>query len=182
MGWPSTVISRFLVFLVGIGLLLAGAHGVGLWADIPLAHSLAQRMDRLWYFTAAQQPWWPWALGGTAALVILLGLSLIVAVLRPRHYRDADLAQRSLGLLSVAPGAVADAIASSLEGVDGILGAQGKAHRPAGIPTISITVAISPHSDIDPLRELLESTAAHAASSFGSDAPSFRYFLRVDKL
>ncbi len=182
MGWPTVLISRLLVFLAGAALLIGGGYGIALWADMPLAHSLALRMDRLWYFTAPQQQWWPWVLGAAALVCALVGIALIVAVTRPRPHRVTELAQRSLGRLSVNPDAVADAIASSIEGIDGVSKAQANARKIAGVPTISITITIDAHTDVGALRALLESTTVHAAASFGPNAPSFRYFVRADKL
>lgn len=171
-----------MVFIAGAALLVGGAYGVALWAGLPLAHSLARRMDRMWYFTAAEQQWWPWALGGAAALCLLAGIALIVAVLRPRPHRMAVLAHRSLGVLAVDPGSVASAVASSIEGIDGVLKAESSSRRIAGTPTISITVTISPRTAVAPLRALLESTTEHAMASFGPSSPRLRYFVRVERL
>lgn len=182
MGRSTILANRLVTLLVGAALLAGGGYGVALWAGLDLAHSLARRMDRLWYFNAAQQGWWQWALLGAAALSLLVGLALLVAVARPRAHRTADLAERSLGLLSVDPSAVADAVAASLEGLDGVLKAQASARRIAGTPTISITLTVDPRTEIPPLRALLESTAAQTTASFGPNSPAMRYFLRVDSL
>lgn len=182
MGRATIWASRALVFLTGAALLVGGVYGIALWAGLPLANSLALRMDRLWYFTAPEQQWWPWALGGAAALCLIAGLALVIAVLRPRPHRMAVLARRSLGVLAVDPGTVASAVASSIEGIDGVLKAQSSSRKIAGTPTISITVTISPHTAVAPLRSLLESTTRQAMASFGPGSPSFRYFVRVEPL
>lgn len=182
MGRPTVFASRLIVFLVGAALLVGGAYGVAHWAEVALADSLAERMDRLWYYTAAEQQWWPWALGASAALCLVIGAALIVAVARPRHHGTADLAQRSLGLLSVDPGAVGDAVASSIEGIDGVLKAQARAREIAGVPTMSITITIDPRTELDPLRTLLEATTAETTASFGPNAPQIRYFIRAQKV
>lgn len=177
----SAATARAVALIAGLLLLAGGLYGLGLWSNLPLAHSLSRRMDRLWYFTAAQQPWWPWALGGAAALCLVIGAGLVVAMVRPRPHRTVELARRSLGLLTVSPAAVGGAIASSLEGVEGVLSAQSSSRMVRGIPTLSIDVRISPYTELAPLRSLLESTAAHAAASFGPNSPSYRFIIQVDK-
>lgn len=181
MGRPAAAIARAVTLLVGLLLLAGGLYGVGLWADLPLAHSLSRRMDRLWYFTAAQQSWWPWALGVAAALFLVIGVGLVVSMVRPRPHRTVDLARRSLGLLTVSPAAVGGAIAASLEGVEGVLSAKSSSRMVRGIPTLSIDVRISPYTELAPLRALLESTAAYAAASFGPNSPAYRFIIQVDK-
>ncbi|WP_024796152.1 hypothetical protein [Tomitella biformata] len=181
MGRPTALAARVVALISGVLLLGCGLFGIGIWAGIPLASSLSQRMDRLWYFTAAQQQWWPWALGVAAAVCLLTGLALVVALLRPRPHRTVDLALRSMGRLTVSPVAVGGAIAASLEGIDGVLRAKSTARRIGGTPTISIDIRISPHTDVGPLRALLESTATQAAASFGPNTPSYRFLVQVAK-
>lgn len=174
-------IDRLLVLLVGLVLVLGGAFALAYHFGVPFAHDWMRHMDRLWYYTAPDQNWWPYALGIVAVLAAFSGVALLSTNLSRRRTDETVLDDNTLGTLTFEPSALAGVIAGSLAGTQGVRDAKARARNERGTPTISVTLIAEPGTDIHDLTALAERTSRQLDESIGEVALAIRYFVQYER-
>lgn len=171
------LVGRLVTALVGIALIAAGAYGIAFWADVDFPDRWPVYLDRQWYFSAADQSWWPWALVGVAVLSIVVGALLVALHLRPRRAPQVSVGRTDLGALSIEPSAVGDAVAAQLADLPDVEGADARARVVGGQETITLNVRAVPDADVDELRAKMVEFAGAVADSLGKSTPCLRFIL-----
>lgn len=148
---------RLAVFLAGLILVFIGLIPVGLYFDIPVVSEWMRSLDRAGVATVQDWSWYPWALGGIAALLIILGLPMIVANLRGRGFSRSTFEDPEIGKTTVHLGRMASAIGDYLKQSEPVTGVDSSVAMVKKRATISFTVHADPHADLRTLVHLIES-------------------------
>ncbi len=172
----ANLLSRSGVGADRVVLAVAGLAGVALGAGylldragvVDVRANLVLRPAAL----AADEPWWPWAVGVAAVVLLLLGLRWAVAHVPvgrqgPVALRGGD----SSGRLRADLGSVADAAADRLSGAWGVASASGRCVAERGRPTVVLAVSMSPQASPAALQPALDAVLAELAAVAGEDVP-----------
>ncbi|MDG3009082.1 hypothetical protein G4X40_02840 [Rhodococcus sp. D2-41] len=174
-------VDRLLVVLAGLALVLGGAFALAYRFGVPFTHDWMRHMNRLWYYTAPDQNWWPYALGIAAVLTAFAGVALLATNLSRRRTDEAVLDDNTLGTLTFEPSALACVLAATLSAAPGVREAKAGARNQRGTPTISITLIAEPGTDIHDLTALAERTTRHLDESIGPVPLATRYFVQYER-
>lgn len=151
----TATVDRLVTLLLSAALLIAGLLAIGWWANVHFAERVFAHTEPRWYNDAPKETWWDWALLGASILLLLLGLWLLIANLRPNRVGSVHLhGSDSLGTLDVSPSQVGNAVASSLEDRPEVHSASSTAVVDRGQRTLRVTMTAEPTVPLNRLRTL----------------------------
>jgi hypothetical protein len=125
-----------------------------------------------------ESPWWPWALGVTGVMLVVLGVRWAATHRWPSKASRVLLAAGQPDLTADAA-SVADAAASSLQEQPGVLKARGTATVDRGTPTVTLTVTVPARRGLRAGVAAADGTANTVGAMLG-DSVALRTVLRVD--
>ena len=82
-------VDRVAAFVLGVGLIAAGAAALGWRFD--LIPDAPERLRFSWLSDTTQTAWWPWATGAAGVLLVLIGLIWLI-----RHFRSRGVGRLQL--------------------------------------------------------------------------------------
>ncbi|KAA0018944.1 hypothetical protein [Antrihabitans cavernicola] len=148
-------IDRLITALLAATLLIGGLLALAWRADIHFADRVFAHAEPRWYGDAPKETWWDWALLGASILLLLLGLWLLLANLRPNRVGAVSLhGSDSLGTLAVSPAQIGRAVATTLERKPEVHSVTSKAVVDRGQRTLRMTLTAEPTVPLDKLRRL----------------------------
>lgn len=165
---------RIATLVCGLGLFAFGGLLVAWQRGVVGAGAAVQVM----FVPYLEMAWWPWALGGTGIVLVLLGGRWLAT------HRWAPKASR-VALVAGEPGltadatSVADAAASSVKEQAGVVKAHGSATLDRGTPTVTLTVTVPARRGLRSGVEAADRAVQTAGAMLGGGV-ALRSVLRVD--
>ena len=148
-------IDRAIAFLVGAALVAFGLGMLLWWLDVEWVRSLVAYADRDEIAAAPRQFWWRWLLAFGAILLVLGGIALLAANLRPRRVRTVELTGTTeFGSYTAHAGQVANAAAELLARHHAVASASASTVVEHGRRAVRITLVAEPDVTVDHLRRL----------------------------
>ncbi len=127
----TITVDRFLAFLLALAL-IAGGIVTTLWG-VDRVDPFTGPLDLGPVTDATDRSWWPWAVGGAGAVLLLLALRWLFSHLPRRRTGPLKLAGTGrAGRLLADGNSVAQAAAGALESVPGVRSAHGRVLRERG--------------------------------------------------
>ncbi|MGB3480632.1 MAG: hypothetical protein WBB07_00260 [Mycobacterium sp.] len=176
----ADILDRLAVFVFGVVLLMPAA-AVLLWrtdliAEVPGTVTLEPLLG------AAASPWWPWALGGAGAgLVVTAAAWLLLHVPRNRGVVLRARQPGDCGTITVDLAAVAAAAAAVLEGNREIRGAQGKAIEERRTRVIAFSVTVEHPGALAAVIDDIDATCSEIAGVTGDPSIAVRTMIELPK-
>ncbi|EME21166.1 hypothetical protein [Rhodococcus triatomae] len=171
MNRRTSVVDRLVALTAGLA--LVGGAGVTLtWiVGVESVRSFARRFDRADVAALPEQSWWPTALGVTAVVSVIAGLTLLL--LNLRRSRPETLPVLPSGptpaggdaSLSVDPGPLAEGLAAELAALDGVRSVRRSAVDDRGLATLRVTVVADPNIDVADFTRSAEAFARSMAAA-----------------
>jgi len=164
MSRALAALDRMLLFVLGAVALVLGVGAV-VW-DAKWWDRLTGTVRAPWLRSAAEQDWWPWAVGAAGVLLALLALWWLRTHLSRHKIGETRLSGSSTaGKLTVDLNALVSAAADAVLDTPGVRSANGKAVTDRGRRTLQLTMTIEPTADlptitIEPTADLSTITAA----------------------
>lgn len=155
-------LDRVAAFVVGVALAAVGLIGID-WATTQrLTGPEPTSTDRI--IELSQTAWWPWALGVTGILLVLLGLRWLWAHLRSPRVAQLGLAgSDASGRLRADTKAATAAAADALAHQPGIRAARGQLIRDRGELVVELHAELAADVDLAEVTRSCEHTAAEIA-------------------
>lgn len=177
---PADVLDRAATLVAGLVLAAIGAAAV-LW-PLHVVRGVPERITAEPVAHATASSWWPWALAGAGALLVVIGLLWVVShvptrkapVLRVSGGTDP-------GLVTVNLNGVAAAAAAALEQDPNVQSAKGKAVTDRGTATVELTVTVAHPAAVREVIGAVDATCGHIAQATGDSAVATRTLLQVAK-
>lgn len=159
------------VVLIGVGAAVA-AWSWRLLGDPPW---VPDRLDSSAVTSWTEQPWWPWALGAAAVVVLAAGTWLLIGAVPPRRPSTLELPGSSpAGRLSVDASAfarhAADAVATAVDASS----ASGHLERDKNRTFVDLEVRVGPAVDLAEARDAAQSAMADLRRTLGRDDVGMR--------
>lgn len=199
MNHRRAALDRVIVFLVGLVLLAGGAAVVAWRLGVGFVHTAVDSVDVPRVASWPTDSWWPWAVGGAAAVAALLALWLLALNLSPLrvgrmpldrggHHRgrrgdgseDFDSGEQVEGSLSVDLDAVAGASAQVLDDVPGVRRVTHRVRRRIDVPTVELLAHTSARAELEPLRDAALANARSVDEALPETGVVQRVFVLVD--
>ncbi|MGL5930993.1 MAG: hypothetical protein ACRCY8_18835 [Dermatophilaceae bacterium] len=173
----TVALDRAVVLLTGLLLIAAAVAGFVWWrGDLGLSGPL----DTAVATDAAEQPWWPWAVGATGALLVVLGLRWLAAHLRSSRVGALRLpGSGPHGRLTADTGSVARAAGEVLAATPGVRSARGGVDRDRGRLVARLRATIEPEADLATVAAASDRVAADLRTVLQRDDIRCRVDLRV---
>lgn len=172
-------IDRAVTLVLAILLIVGGTAVVGWRLDIDLARNAFAHADRQWYAGAPAEPWWDWMLASVAIGTLALGLSLLLANLRPHRAGAVPLAGTStVGTLTVSTGKIASAAKMILAQHHDVQSATAQAVVDRGQPTLQLTLVAEPDVSIEQLRRIAAETVADFDTAIEGAELALQFYVR----
>lgn len=171
-------IDRLAAFVFGVVLVALGV-GALLWKThwIPRTPELITAPGLV---TASQTHWWPWAVAGVGALLVVLALRWLVAHLPLTRIKQTTLSAGDGGVISADLGEVADAAARALQASPDVYSAKGRAVLDRGVRTIELAVTSHSPTTLGAVIEAADEVSAQLGVVLGGDAVATRTLVHVD--
>lgn len=149
---------RFVVFLLGLLLLLAGLLPAAMYWDIPYVSDYVDRLNRGELAELPNRSWYTDALLATAVALFLLGLWFVLANIRSRAFsnRPIEAADPEHGETIVNVQRLGDAACAALTQSEAVQKADCRATVERERPTATFAVTADPAFHMDDLIELVE--------------------------
>ncbi len=174
---------RFIFILLGIILVALGSWPILLHFDVNFARHLELWVNHDAWATVPEQGWWPWALGGIAAVALIAGVWLIVANVRVRRINEVTSgASDDKGSIALQMAPLAAGMAASLQEHDFISEVDRKVAVDRGQPQLTLTITASPETPLVTLRQLVEETEADFRAAFPDSKLHTVYRVHYSKL
>jgi hypothetical protein len=165
-----SAVDRVVVLLLGLVLVALGLAGAA-WQRGRLPRA-GDRLTLTWAADVVRQGWWPWALGATGLVLVLVALRWLVAHLPQRRLHDVDLAgSDATGRLVADLSSVAAAAAQDAETLAGVRSARGRALDERGRRTLDLVLTLDPQADLAAVSEGVDATVARIAEAIGPQTP-----------
>ncbi|MFD1814896.1 hypothetical protein [Rhodococcus gannanensis] len=171
MNRRTSVVDRLVALAAG-ALLVAGAGLTLTWiVGVESVRSFARRFDRTEFAALPDQSWWPTALGVTAVVSVLAGLTLLLLNLRRSRPETMPVIPSGPApsggdaSLSVDPGPLAEGLAAELAGLDGVRSVRRTAVDDRGLATLRVTVVADPSIDVADFTRSAEAFARSMATA-----------------
>ncbi len=147
MSRALAALDRILLFVLGVVALVLGVGAV-VW-DAKWWDRLTGTVRAPWLRRAAEQGWWPWAVGAAGVLLALLALWWLLTHLSRHTIGETRLSGSSTaGKLTVDLNALAAAAADAVLDTPGVRSANSKAITDRGRRTVQLTITIEPTADL----------------------------------
>ncbi|WP_207838929.1 hypothetical protein [Williamsia soli] len=167
------IVDRLVVATAGVALVAGGVVAVLWWQGVAVVVDSLERVDNTAIDTAADQSWWSWALLATTVILAVLGVSLLIANLRPNRFRTASVGSDSPmvgGTCAVSVTDVGKAAAKSLERHRRIQSTRTRSYVEGKTPILELTITADPTADGRDLIEVLRAVRHQVQRSLaGSD-------------
>lgn len=176
-------VDRIILFLLGLISLLSGLLPILIYFNVDFANYLAEWVDHDTWANLSQQPWFFTLLIVLTIVSALIGLWLIIANSRPRHFnRVNSSATNEDGTVHMQMSSLVGGIASSMEDLDGVHSVQKKVSYDRARPTAEFTVTASPETDVEKLRADIDLAEADFRDAFEDMDIDTVYRLHFDRL
>jgi hypothetical protein len=153
------IFDRIIVLFVGLLVLTGGAWAVGLFFDVPVAQSIADRIDSAAWLTALTAGWFDPLLVAVGLLSAVLGGWLIALNLRRyRISRVISPASDALGSIEIDLATLAAAVARQLEEQPRVESVQAVVSDSWDRLTLTLTLRAHADTDVPALRATLNQT------------------------
>ena len=151
----TAVLDRAVTLLLGAALIVLGVGFLLWWAEVDWVRDLVAHADRHRMATVARQQWWRWLLGTATVLLVVAGVGLLVANLRPRRAGSPELdGTTEFGTFTANVGQVAQASAALLARHHAVASATATTIVDLGRTAIRLTIVAEPDVTLDHLRRL----------------------------
>ncbi|TDW66150.1 hypothetical protein [Kribbella pratensis] len=178
MGRGVIAVDRVVAFVLGAGLVAAGAVGLGWRFD--LIPDAPERLRFSWLPAATRTAWWPWATGAAGVLLVLLGLVWLIRHFRSRGVRRLRLAGSGhTGLLTADAKAAATAAGERLTQTAGVRSSSGRMVSDRGQLVAELNLTIEPTADLGTVQAAAEQTSHDLHRMVGRDDLHHRVQLHV---
>lgn len=155
----ATLVAGIALAAIGVGAVLWPMHVVRAAPD----HIGAGPVVR-----ATTSGWWPWALAGAGALLVLIGLVWLIAHIPIRKAPVLRVpGTTNPGVIVVNLDGVAAAAAAALEREHNVQSVKGKAVLDRGTSTVELTVTVSHPAELADVIAAIDTTCAHIARATG---------------
>ena len=171
-------VDRLLALLLGL-LLVAGGLAAAAWQR-DLIPNAADRTRLGPVRTAAEQSWWPWAVGAGGVVVVLLALWWALAHLRRRRVKAIRLAgSDGTGVLRLHVGPVVEAAGSQLAHRLGVTSVRTSVTRERGAPVAELVVTTEHGADLGRVTSDVRHTCRELATALDGEPVSVRVLLHA---
>lgn len=170
----AVAFDRIATFFCGLCLLAIGCLVIA-WQQGAFGAGAAVHSTFVQY---VERPWWPWALGATGVVLVILGGRWVATHRWPPKVSRVVLAATQPDLTADAT-SVATAAAASLKEQAGVLKARGTAAVEGGTPTVTMTVTVPARRGIRSAVGVADSTMKTVNAMLGGSV-ALRTVLRVD--
>jgi hypothetical protein len=178
MGRGVIAVDRVVAFVLGVGLVAAGAGGLGWRFD--LIPDAPERLRFSWLADATRTAWWPWATGAAGVLLVLIGLIWLIRHFRSRGVRRLQLAGSDhTGLLTADAKAAATAAGDRLTQTAGVRSSSGRMVSDRGQLVAELNLTIEPTADLGTVQAAAEQTSHDLHRIVGRDDLHHRVQLHV---
>ncbi|WP_430333807.1 hypothetical protein [Rhodococcus sp. ACT016] len=181
----AAALNRLLVLIVGLALAAAGAGALAWDRGVQTVRGAVSHLDRNRVAAVPDEPWWHWALAGTIAVGVILGVVVLVVDLARRRAAPSTMLETSTDTaVAIDLGPIADGVAVELARLPGVRRARGRAVSDRGLDTIQVTLDADPHCDIAALVRDAERIGATTTSALGGIAVAdvaVRVLLHLDR-
>lgn len=149
---------RFIVFLIGLLLLLAGLLPAAMYWDIPYVSEYVNRLNRGELTELPNYTWYINALIATAVVLFLLGLWFVLANIRSRAFsnRAIEAADPEHGETVINVQRLGDAACAALTQSEAVQKADCRVAVERERPTATFTVTADPAYSMDDLIDIVE--------------------------
>ncbi len=175
-------LDRVIAVLFGLILLTAGA-AVTAWYSGSLRRLFPQVPKRLSIHQAndlVKTSWWPWAIGASGMLLVILGLWWLIAHLPRRRAGLLVLpGSNRAGRLRVDPTGPASTAADILADTPGVRAVHSSAHRERGQLIIEMHTTMDPRADLSEVIAATDAIATDLNAVLGRDDLQARVLLTV---
>ncbi|ADG99293.1 conserved hypothetical protein [Segniliparus rotundus DSM 44985] len=155
---------RLLTALTGLVLLVGALWLIGDRALVPIARQASDRIDPHAIARAPQWPWWSAALACVGFALLLFGLWVVLAHVRPTASRLGAAARGPIALDRIAAAAAADvARHPQVHSARAVIRVEGRA------PVIRIVAELPPHTSPADIARLARRCRADAHAAAGPD-------------
>jgi hypothetical protein len=178
MGRGVIVADRVAAFVVGVGLIAAGAAALAWRYD--LIPDAPARLRFSWLPDATQTEWWPWATGAAGVLLVLIGLTWLI-----RHFRSRGVGRLQLlgsdhtGRLTADANAAATAAGYTLTRTAGVRSSTGRVVADRGQLVAELHLTIEPTADLGTVQAAAEQASHELHRIVGRDDLYYRVHLHV---
>ena len=178
MGRGVVAVDRAAAFVLGAGLIAAGAAALG-WR-FHLIPDAPERLRLGWLAATTRTAWWPWATGTAGVLLVLIGLIWLT-----RHFRRSGVGRLKLagsdhtGRLTADADAAAAAAGHTLAQTAGVRNCTGRVVLDRGQVVAELNPTIEPTAGLDTIQAAAERASDDLHRIFGRDDLYHRVQLHV---
>ena len=178
MGRGVIAVDRVAAFVLGVGLIAAGAAALGWWYD--LIPNAPVRLRFSWLPAGTRTAWWPWATGAAGVLLVLIGLIWLI-----RHFRSRGVGRLRLvgsdrtGRLTADANAAATAAGHTLSQTAGVRSSTGRVVSDRGQLVAELDLTIEPTADLGTVQAAAEQASHDLQRIIGRDDLRYRVRLHV---
>lgn len=184
----TSVVDRLVVLVAGCSLLAGSALTLAWALGVTAARDLVHRLDRARIAAIPDQEWWPTALGATAVLALVAGVTLLIVNLRrgrtstmPVFPGPGSNATEDAGAdLSVDLGPLAHGLAAELSDLDGVRTVRSTALDDRGQATLRVTVVADPAIDVADFTRSAEALARSMTAALPGAPVATQVLLHLD--
>lgn len=179
MSRATVAVDRVVLTLIALVLLGAGVGGI-LWWSGRLA--VSDTVDLKSLAPVTHQPWWPWAVGALAVVLVLLGLRWLAAHLPDRGVSQLVLAgSDASGRLVVDASSAVAAAAHHLEQTPGVTGVRGLIQQDRGQLVARFNTSLDRRADLHLVAEAADEVTAQLRTVLQRDDVVGSVQLRVSR-
>lgn len=178
MGRGVIAVDRVAAFVLGVGLVAAGAAALGWRFD--LIPDAPARLRFSWLPDSTQTAWWPWATGAAGVLLVLIGLVWLIRHLRSRGVGRLQLVgSDQTGRLTADANAAANAAGDTLTQTAGVRSSTGRVVSDRGQLVAELNLTIEPTADLGIVQAAAEQASHDLHRIVGRDDLHHRVQLHV---
>jgi hypothetical protein len=171
-------VDRVAAFVLGVGLIAAGAAALGWRFD--LIPDAPARLRLSWLPDTTQTAWWPWATGAAGVLLVLIGLIWLIRHLRSRGIGRLQLVGSDhTGRLTADANAAATAAGQTLTQTAGVRSSTGRVVSDRGQLVAELHLTIEPTADLGAVQAAAEQASHDLHRIVGRDDLHHRVHLHV---
>lgn len=177
MSRTTIAVDRVVTLLVGLALVAAAVLAAGWWYDWwPFLPTAVDSGDAL---QVTERRWYPWALGGAAVLLALLGLRWLLAHTPSRPVGELRLpGSGQQGRLQVDPSSAVSAACAALQARPDVRRARGNVRRDRGQLVIDVRATLEPHAQLSEVVPAVDESTATLVRSL--ERPDLYCRVRLD--